>query len=108
MKKLYAALLLAAVLTAGAASCSGGTGGPPPDGKKLFETYCASCHNSGGNMINPQKTLRVSDRERNGVMNASDVVKLMRSPGSGMTKFDKDTISDRDAEAIADYIVKSF
>ena len=82
MKKLYAVLTLAAVLTAGTASCTGGFSGPAPDGKKLFDAYCASCHPSGSNSINQSKTLRISDRERNGVMNASDIVKLMRSPGS--------------------------
>ncbi len=29
-------------------------------------------------------------------------------PGPGMTKFDKKTIPNRDAKAIADYIVKTF
>jgi cytochrome c6 len=32
----------------------------------------------------------------------------MRNPGPGMTKFDKKTISDKEARAIADYILKTF
>jgi len=32
----------------------------------------------------------------------------MRSPGPGMTKFDAKTIPDKEAKAIADYILRTF
>ena len=32
----------------------------------------------------------------------------MRNPGEGMTKFDAKTISDKDAKAIAEYVLKTF
>jgi cytochrome c6 len=36
------------------------------------------------------------------------VVKTMRNPGPGMTAFDAKTISDQDAKAIAEYVLKTF
>jgi len=78
------------------------------DGKKEFEKHCAVCHKDGGNTINPAKTLRKKDREASGVKNAKDIIAKMRKPGPGMTAFDKKTISDKEAKAIADYILKTY
>jgi cytochrome c6 len=78
------------------------------DGKKEFQEHCAECHVNGGNIMNPAKTLSKKDREANGVKTAKDIIDKMRNPGPGMTKFDKKAISDKEAKAIADYIVKNF
>jgi cytochrome c6 len=78
------------------------------DGKKEFEEHCVVCHKDGGNMINPTKTLSKKDRDANGVKNAKDIIKLMRKPGAGMTAFDSKTISDKEAKAIADFILKTY
>jgi len=78
------------------------------DGKKEFENHCAVCHKGGGNLINPAKTLAKKDRLANGVKNANDIIKLMRKPGPGMTAFDSKAIPDKEARAIADYILKTF
>jgi cytochrome c6 len=78
------------------------------DGAKEFEEHCAVCHKDGGNTINPAKTLSKKDRMANGVKSAKDIVKLMRKPGPGMTPFDAKTISDKEAKAIAGYILKTF
>ncbi len=82
--------------------------GEKVDGKKEFEEHCAVCHKDGGNMVNPAKTLSRKDRETNGVKTAKDIIDKMRKPGPGMTKFDAKTISDKEAKAIADYILKTF
>ena len=104
MKRLTAILACGTfVLTAGCALAGGKI-----DGKKEFETHCAACHKDGGNIINPAKTLKKADREANGINSASDIVKIMRNPGPGMTKFDKKTIPDKEAKAIAEYIIKTF
>jgi len=42
------------------------------------------------------------------VKNAKDIIAKMRKPGPGMTAFDKKTISDKEAKAIADYILKTY
>jgi len=78
------------------------------DGKKEFQEHCAECHADGGNTVNPAKTLSKKDREANGVKTAKDITGKMRNPGPGMTKFEKTAISDKEAKAIADYIIKTF
>ena len=37
-----------------------------------------------------------------------DIVAKMRNPGPGMTKFEKKDVSDKEARAIAEYILKTF
>ncbi len=107
MRKLVSAFVCGAfLLTAGTALAD--VKGGKIDGKKEFEAHCAACHKDGGNIINPAKTLKRSDREANGVKSAKDIMKLMRNPGPGMTKFDKKTIPDNEAKAIADYVIKTF
>ena len=73
-----------------------------------FKANCAVCHPDGGNIINPKKTLHKIDREANNVKTAADIVSKMRTPGPGMTTFDKKTISDSEAKKIAEYILKTF
>ena len=77
-------------------------------GEELFKTHCAACHSDGSNIVNPKKTLHKKDREANNIQKPEDIVKIMRSPGPGMTPFDKATIPDNDAKKIADYILKTF
>jgi cytochrome c6 len=106
MRKKITALSLGLVFAATALAA--GAHAAAPNGKALFEANCAVCHKNGGNIINPQKTLSRTDREDNGVKSASDIVKKMRNPGPGMTKFDKNTLPDKDAKAIAEYIEHTF
>jgi len=77
-------------------------------GETEFKEHCAACHADGGNMIKADKTLSRSDREKHGIKTSKDIVTIMRKPGEGMTTFDKKTISDKKAKAIADYIIKTF
>ena len=77
-------------------------------GAKLYEQHCASCHPGGGNIINAAFTLHKKDRDAHGVKTAKDIVGKMRNPGPGMTRFDANTISDKDANEIAGYILKTF
>ncbi len=79
-----------------------------PNGKALFRKNCAACHVNGGNVVNPKFTLSRKDRYAHGVKTVGDIVKKMRNPGPGMTKFTKKMVSDKDAMAIAKYIMKTF
>jgi cytochrome c6 len=81
---------------------------PPKTGKQLFEQNCSPCHPNGSNIINPAFTLHKKDREAHGVKTAKDIMGKMRKPGPGMTKFDKNMISDKDAKKIAEYVMKTF
>ena len=77
-------------------------------GEALFKQNCSSCHPDGGNNINPRKTLHKKDREANGVTTAADIVGKMRHPGPDMSKFDETVLPDKDAQATAEYILKTF
>lgn len=77
-------------------------------GEELFKKHCAVCHPNGGNIINPKKTLQKKDLSQNGLKTWQALVKNMRTPGPGMTRFDNKTISDSDAKSIAEYILKTF
>ncbi len=82
--------------------------GAESSGAALFAANCSPCHANGGNIVNPQKTLHKKDLDANNVKKPGDIVKKMRNPGPGMTMFDAKTISDADAEKIAEYILKTF
>lgn len=69
---------------------------------------CSACHPDGGNVLSSQKSLHKKDRLANNVISAKDIIGKMRNPGPGMTRFDKDVISDKDAMEIAEYILKTF
>ena len=77
-------------------------------GEALFKQHCAVCHPDGGNTINPKRTLQKKDLDQQGIKNWKGVVKNMRKPGPGMTAFDAKTIADKDAKAIAEYVLKTF
>ncbi|MBI5640055.1 MAG: c-type cytochrome [Nitrospirae bacterium] len=77
-------------------------------GEELFKEHCSACHPEGGNIISPGKTLRKADREAHNITNRADIVDKMRHPGKGMTSWSAATIPDKDAEDIAEYILKTF
>jgi cytochrome c6 len=77
-------------------------------GEAKFKEHCTLCHPDGGNIVNPRKTLHKKDLTANNVNNVGDILKIVRNPGPGMTPFDAKTLSDKDAEDIAKYILKTF
>ena len=96
-----------------AVGCSRGGGGKasPEElklGSELFSHYCAGCHPGGGNAIYPQKTLHKMELAANGVRTVDDIVAKMRHPGRGMRQFDRQALSDREARAIAAYVLATF
>ena len=82
--------------------------GKEKSGEALFKLHCAACHPDGGNIINPKKTLHKKDREANGIKSKDDIIRLMRTPGPGMTSFNDKVLSDKSAKEIAEYILKDF
>jgi len=101
-------MALVAACSFTAASIADTTKGEKIDGAGKFKELCASCHPNGGNIINAKKTLSKKDREANGIKSVKDIIKTMRKPGPGMTAFDTKAISDKEAKAIAEYVVKTF
>jgi cytochrome c6 len=103
------AVLFSAVLGAHVASADQAAG--PVDLKKggeLFKKHCVTCHPDGGNIINPKKTLKKGSLESRNIREAADIVRVMRSPGQGMMKFDEKAIPDADALQIGAYILTKF
>jgi len=78
------------------------------DAKHEFEEHCASCHPKGGNIVKPEKSLSKKVMAANGIKTEKDIVAKMRNPGPGMNKFDAKAVSDKEATAIAGYILKTF
>jgi cytochrome c6 len=77
-------------------------------GEQAFMKNCAVCHASGGNIITPAKTLHKKDLAANGIRKPDDIVGKMRNPGPEMERFDEKAIPDKEARAIADYVLKTF
>jgi cytochrome c6 len=70
-------------------------------GEATFKAKCASCHPNGGNIINPKEALK-------GLKDSKIIIAKIRKGGGGMTAFDAKTITDAEAKAVADYIIKTF
>ena len=77
-------------------------------GEQLFNEYCSMCHPDGGNIISPNKTLSMKDRKANNINTSEGIIRIMRKPGPGMTAFDAKSLSDNEAQKIADYIMKQY
>lgn len=77
-------------------------------GDKLFKQYCAACHPDGGNVSDPDRSLRGSALRSHHITRPRDIVHIMRTPISRMISFDAATLSDKDATAIADYVLYTF
>jgi cytochrome c6 len=90
---ILATLALSTTLLASAAFAA--------SGEDVFKAKCASCHPDGGNIINPKETLK-------GMKDSKKIVAKIRKGGGGMTAFDAKALSDADAKAVADYIIKTF
>lgn len=77
-------------------------------GEEAFVKNCAICHANGGNVINPAKPINKKALEAKGMRKPADIVRQMRNPGPGMTRFDEKAIPDAEARAIAEYVLKTF
>ena len=95
MKKsiIIAALALSITSLASAAFAAGG--------EEIYKAKCAACHPDGGNIMKPGETLK-------GMKDSKKIVAKIRKGGGGMTAFDAKAISDAEAKAVADYIIKTF
>jgi cytochrome c6 len=109
MRKVTAIIAAGFIIGIGSVILPGGKAvGTEQTGEALFKQNCSVCHVNGGNIVNVQKPLHKKEREANGIKTAADIIKLMRNPGPGMTKFDEKTISNNDAHKIAEYVLKTF
>ncbi|MEI8354869.1 MAG: c-type cytochrome [Deltaproteobacteria bacterium] len=106
MKNVLTALVL--LFAATSISAAGSLEGKGPIGELEFKEYCAGCHPNGGNRRNPKKPLGKKSLEGGDIKTVQGIVAKIRNPGPGMTRFDKEAISDKEATEIAEYILKTF
>ncbi len=78
------------------------------NGETIFKAKCAMCHADGGNAMKPDKSLKKKDLVKNGLKSKADIVKYLRNPGPGMSKFDAKSLPDKDAGDVVEYMQKSF
>ena len=108
VRKVTATVTMIALFSLATMAMADSKKGDKIDGKKEFDEHCAVCHPNGGNVINAAKGLGKKELAASGVKSAKDIIAKMRKPGPGMTAFDKKAVSDKEAKAIAEYILKSF
>lgn len=108
MKTVWTGIVCAAAVCLLAFSANAAEEKKGASGEALFKQHCTMCHPDGGNIINPKKTLHAKDLKANNIKSAGDIVKQMRNPGPGMTKFDEKTVPEKEAKAIAEYVLKTF
>jgi len=77
-------------------------------GEALFKQFCSNCHPDGGNISDPEKSLHGAALSRNHISTPDDIVKIMRKPMSRMLPFDENTLSNKDARKIAEYVLSTF
>lgn len=102
--------IAAYILTAFGGTTAGLSENRQLSSKQLFEKYCAACHRDGGNIVNPQKTLKKKDREANGLGSADKLAGYMMNPGPGMPRLvhEDREITREQAAGIAAYIIETF
>ncbi len=108
MKNIFLSAMVIGALCASVVACYGKEAGKGETGEAFFKQHCAVCHPDGENIINPGFTLHSKDLKAHGITKAAGIIDKMRNPGPGMTMFDKNTIPDKDAEKIAEYVLKTF
>ncbi len=109
MKKIASLILVFAVLCfVTVAGVSAKEASKESRGEKLFIKHCSKCHPDGSNIVSVAKSLNTKDLEANKAKTEEDIIKLMRNPGPGMVKFGTNVISEKDAKAIAEYIMTTF
>lgn len=106
MKKLFVASLIG--MFGGLSTAMAEEKSTAVSGEKLFAQHCAVCHPQGGNIINPQKTLKKNDLEARNIKSEEELVAFFRAGASGMPKFDETAIPNNEAREIARYILKTF
>jgi cytochrome c6 len=77
-------------------------------GEDIFKAKCMACHPNGGNIMKKEKSLSGKDLAANKLNTTKAMVKYLRNPGPGMTKFDAKALPDKDAKAVAEYVLKAF
>jgi cytochrome c6 len=103
LKKLLSIVLVAiAVLTI--AFVPPAQAGDAAAGAGIFSANCAACHAGGGNIINPAKTLRLADLEKNGKNSEEAIIKQVTNGAGAMPSFKR--LGDEAIANVAAYVLE--
>jgi mono/diheme cytochrome c family protein len=69
-------------------------------GADIFNAHCRTCHPNGGNIINPYKPIKGSQR----LTDFETFLAFIRKPTSPMPSFSQETITDKQAKELYTYI----
>ena len=69
-------------------------------GAEVFNTHCRVCHQGGGNIINPHKPIKGSQK----LKDFDTFLAFVRNPTSPMPSFSQGTITDKEAIELYEYI----
>nr|YP_009399223.1 cytochrome c553 [Kapraunia schneideri]ARW68829.1 cytochrome c553 [Kapraunia schneideri] len=72
-------------------------------GEQLFSQNCVSCHAGGNNLVNPSKTLSLTDLKDNERDNLAAVIKQVTNGGNGMPVF-SERLSEEEISNVANYV----
>jgi|WetSurSiteA1Bulk_404760.scaffolds.fasta_scaffold00233_8 mono/diheme cytochrome c family protein len=72
-------------------------------GTKIFRENCVQCHPRGGNLINPAKTLKGSEK----LTDFNTFLSYIRNTKGMMPSFSSGQISDEEAMALYHYIISA-
>ncbi|UCG13067.1 MAG: c-type cytochrome [Deltaproteobacteria bacterium] len=75
------------------------------NGAKVFGSYCAGCHRHGGNIVNPEKTLKKEALEKSGKASA-EAIKRQVTNGAGAMPAFKTSLSDKQIEDVVAYVLE--
>ena len=74
------------------------------DGKKVFDANCAACHFKGGNVINPQKSLKKEDLEKYGKFSADAIYDTSAKGAGAMPPFKR--LGEEKLRAVSAYVME--
>lgn len=102
MKKLFFACLMAIALTF-AFNSSPAWAGDAASGAKIFSANCNACHLGGKNTINPAKTLKKADLEKNSKFSEEAIIAQVTKGAGAMPPFGG-RLSPTQIEDVAAYV----
>ncbi|HLO49672.1 MAG TPA: c-type cytochrome [Kamptonema sp.] len=104
MKRLLSIALLAiAIFTLGFGSPALAEGNLA-NGAKIFSANCSACHVGGGNVVNPQKTLKKEALEKFSMNSVAAIAGQVTKGKNAMPAF-KGRLNDQQIEDVAAYVL---
>ena len=74
------------------------------NGAKVFSANCAACHNAGGNLVNPVKTLKKDDLEKY-AMASLDAIKTQVTNGKAAMPVFQGRLTAEQIDDVATYVL---